>query len=130
VAACGAQARASEERYTLGSTEASLPAERPLVVHVDVDDTLVRSFGSKQIPMQAVIDKVRALANHNDVALYCWSSNGAEYARSVAARFGIAELFSGFMPKPNLVIDDQRTETRNSLLVVHPNELDDDVVAY
>ena len=32
-----------------------------LVVDVDVDDTLLRSFGAKRIPMSAVVDHVRRL---------------------------------------------------------------------
>jgi hypothetical protein len=34
---------------------------RQPVVFIDVDDTLVHSFGSKRIPMPAVIAHVRAL---------------------------------------------------------------------
>lgn len=97
---------------------------RPLVVYVDVDDTLVRSFGSKQIPMTAVVDRVRALAAEGGVVLYCWSSGGGEYARQMAERLGIAELFAGFLPKPNVMLDDVRPELWKDLWVVHPNESD------
>lgn len=77
-----------------------------LIVFVDVDDTLVRSVGTKRIPMPRVIERVRAM--HRDGAtLYLWSTGGAEYARSSAAELGITECFTGFLPKPNLIIDDQ-----------------------
>lgn len=76
------------------------------VVFVDVDDTLVRSIGTKRIPMPRVIEKVRDL--HADGAtLYLWSSGGAEYAKVSAEELGIADCFAGFLPKPTLIIDDQ-----------------------
>ena len=78
----------------------------PLVAYVDVDDTLVRSVGSKRIPMASVLQYVRDL-RQGGATLYCWSSGGAEYARSSAEELGIADCFDGFLPKPNLVIDDQ-----------------------
>ena len=56
---------------------------RQLCIYVDVDDTLVRSAGSKRIPVPAVIQHVAEL--HRDGALlYCWSSGGADYARQSA----------------------------------------------
>jgi hypothetical protein len=76
------------------------------VVYVDVDDTLVRSVGSKRIPMPAVIRYVRDLHRAGSM-LFCWSSGGADYARQSAEEIGIAECFAGFLPKPNLLIDDQ-----------------------
>lgn len=78
----------------------------PLVVYVDVDDTLVRSVGSKRIPMVAVVEHVRALEDGGAV-LYCWSTGGAAYAESTARELGIADCFAGFLPKPNVIIDDQ-----------------------
>lgn len=95
---------------------------RPLVVYVDVDDTLIRSFGSKQIPMPSVVERVRALAREENVLLYCWSSGGAEYAREVATRLGLVGVFEGFLPKPNVLIDDLRMDAWRDLLTVHPNE--------
>lgn len=76
------------------------------IVYVDVDDTLVRWAGPKVIPIPAVIAKVRAL-HASGATLYCWSAAGAENARVVATRIGVAELFVAFLPKPTLMIDDQ-----------------------
>jgi len=53
---------------------------RPVVIFVDVDDTFVRSYGTKRIPMPAVIHHIRSLFDQG-AELYCWSSGGAEYAR-------------------------------------------------
>ena len=82
---------------------------RQRVVFVDVDDTLVRSVGTKRIPMPVVVAHVRKL--HADgAALYLWSSGGGEYARSSAVELGIDDLFIGFLPKPDVYVDDQAVE--------------------
>jgi predicted HAD superfamily phosphohydrolase YqeG len=78
----------------------------PQIVYVDVDDTLVRSVGAKRIPMPRVVDRVRSLHREGAI-LYLWSSGGADYAQESARELGISELFTAFLPKPNLIIDDQ-----------------------
>lgn len=102
---------------------------RNLVLYVDVDDTLVRSFGSKQIPIPNVIRRVRGLATQPGVVAYCWSSGGAEYAREVAAKLGLEDCFAGFLPKPNILIDDLPVGAWRDLLTLHPNVIDDQDVA-
>lgn len=79
--------------------------DRPRIIFVDVDDTLVRSFGAKQIPMSASIEYVRRMhaAGHS---LYCWSRGGGEYARRVTLSLGIDGCFTAFLPKPDVVLDD------------------------
>ncbi len=77
------------------------------IVYVDVDDTLVRSVGTKRIPIPAAIQRVRAL-HAEGAMLYLWSTGGAEYARSSAVELGVERLFVGFLPKPTLIIDDQQ----------------------
>ncbi len=79
------------------------------VIFVDVDDTLVRSVGTKRIPMPHVIAQVRALAAQGQ-SLFLWSSGGAEYARASAVELGIEDCFVGFLPKPDVYIDDQAVE--------------------
>ncbi len=91
----------------------------PLVIYVDVDDTIVRSVGTKRIPIPAVIQHVRALREQG-AALYCWSSGGADYARESATEFGIGDCFVAFLPKPNVVIDDQKIADWRRFLEVHP----------
>ncbi|MGK3982830.1 DUF705 domain-containing protein [Sorangium sp. So ce136] len=92
-----------------------------LVVYVDVDDTLVRSFGSKRIPMSAVVEHVRQLHEQGFV-LYCWSTGGADYAENAARELGIERCFTGFLPKPDILIDDQTPADWRGLVCVHPNE--------
>lgn len=93
-----------------------------LVVFVDVDDTFVRSFGTKRIPISQVVEHVRGLSS-TGALLYCWSSGGAEYARQSAIEFGIEDCFEAFLPKPNVVIDDQLIVDWRQLLEVHPTAI-------
>jgi len=97
------------------------PIDTARIVYVDVDDTFVRTFGSKRIPITPVIDHVRALFE-SGAELYCWSSGGADYARICATEFGIADCFRGFLPKPQVMIDDQLIADWRGLMQVHPNE--------
>jgi hypothetical protein len=92
---------------------------RRLFIYVDVDDTLIRSAGTKRIPIPSVIQHVREL--HADGAiLYCWSSGGADYARASAAEAGIDQCFTAFLPKPHVVIDDQHVIDWPQFLHIHP----------
>lgn len=93
--------------------------DRSLVVYVDVDDTFVRSVGSKRIPITRVIEHVRQLKASGAV-LFCWSSGGADYARQSAKEFGIEHCFQAFLPKPNVMIDDQSVADWRLCLEVHP----------
>jgi phosphoglycolate phosphatase-like HAD superfamily hydrolase len=103
------------------SEAVSGPSTPALVVYVDVDDTLIRSYGSKRMPMPAVVEHVRAL-HREGAQLYCWSSGGAVYARQSAEELGIVECFSAFLPKPDVVLDDQPIEEWRRLVSVHPGE--------
>jgi predicted HAD superfamily phosphohydrolase YqeG len=94
---------------------------RKTVIYVDVDDTLVRTVGTKRIPMSGVVEHVRGL--HADGAqLYCWSSGGAEYAEEVARELKIEACFRAFLPKPDVIIDDQGFESWRYLIQAHPND--------
>jgi cation transport ATPase len=89
------------------------------VVYVDVDDTLIRSVGTKRVPIPSAIERVRSL--HRDGAtLYLWSTGGAEYARKTATELGLVELFAGFLPKPNIIIDDQHVHEWRGLVHERP----------
>ncbi len=78
----------------------------PVVAYIDVDDTLVRSAGTKRIPIPSAIERVRTL-HRGGATLYLWSTGGAAYAQATAKELGIEALFAGFLPKPTLIIDDQ-----------------------
>ena len=91
----------------------------PLIIYVDIDDTLVRSVGTKRIPIPAVIRHVRELKEQG-AELYCWSSGGADYARSSAEELGIADCFCAFLPKPQILLDDQEISAWRNCVVIHP----------
>ncbi len=94
---------------------------RPLVIYVDVDDTFVRSFGSKRIPMTSTLNRIKEL-HAEGAELYCWSSGGSVYARESAAEFGVEDCFTGFLPKPNILIDDVKLAAWHELDELHPNK--------
>jgi hypothetical protein len=76
------------------------------IVFVDVDDTLVRSVGTKRIPIPRVVARIKALYQEGAI-LYLWSCGGADYARESARELGISDYFVAFLPKPTIIIDDQ-----------------------
>ena len=45
----------------------------------DIDDTLVRTFGSKRIPITAMVRHVREWKDAG-VVLHAWSTGGGDYA--------------------------------------------------
>ena len=92
-------------------------AQAPLVVFVDVDETLIRNYGTKRIP--SVIRHVRAL-HRMGAELYCWSSGGAAYARATADECGIGDCFQTFLPKPQVMLDDQDPSEWRRPQCVHP----------
>jgi hypothetical protein len=109
-------------RARLRQPEPPRPTAPSLVAFVDVDDTLVRSVGSKRIPMTGVLDRVRSL-HATGAALYCWSTAGAAYAHQTAIELGIAECFLDFLPKPGLLVDDQLPADWRHTRCLHPNEM-------
>jgi len=93
--------------------------EKSFNIFVDVDDTFVRSYGTKRIPITATINHLKNLKKDGAI-LFCWSSGGADYAQQSAEEFGIANLFTAFLPKPQILIDDQSIQNWKKLLQVHP----------
>jgi hypothetical protein len=96
------------------------------VAYIDVDDTLVRSAGTKRIPMVSVVRHVKALKEEG-WELYCWSSGGGDYAKTAAEELGIADCFVGFLPKPHVMIDDVPPQSWSFLRVIHPAEIQEPI---
>ena len=71
-------------------------------IFVDVDLTLIDEIG-RLLPGAA--EGPRRLKERG-CRLFLWSTGGGDYCREVAGRFGLEELFEGFFPKPNIIIDD------------------------
>ncbi|MBB2488159.1 hypothetical protein H5407_23270 [Mitsuaria sp. WAJ17] len=93
--------------------------KRKLIVYVDVDDTLIRTFGVKRIPIVPAVERVRLLYA-SGAELYCWSSGGSEYAEASAREVGLASCFTAFLPKPNVLIDDQSVGSWRFFIEQHP----------
>lgn len=94
--------------------------KKPFYIYVDVDETFLRNYGTKQMPIPTVIEHIKALKEEGAI-LYCWSSGGAEYAQRSAEKFGIEDCFTAFLPKPNVALDDVPFSQWRNLLEVHPN---------
>ena len=90
------------------------------VIFIDVDDTLMRSFGSKQIPILNTIQYVRDMFRAGNL-LYCWSRGGAQYSRDIATKLGIADCFVGFLPKPDVIVDDRLEQVLDHCEFIHPS---------
>lgn len=69
--------------------------------------------------MTEMIKHVRDLFNAG-VTLYAWSSGGGEYARATSVELGLEDCFQGFLPKPNVIIDDQSVAEWRRLIQIHP----------
>jgi len=95
--------------------------KKPFYIYVDVDETFVRNYGSKRIPIPQVIDHIKSLHEQGAI-MYCWSSGGAEYAEKSAQEFKIDMCFVGYLPKPEVVIDDMEFSQWRNLIQVHPNQ--------
>ncbi|MFK5976614.1 MAG: DUF705 domain-containing protein [Sulfurovum sp.] len=95
--------------------------KKPFYIYIDVDETFVRNYIAKRIAIPSVIEHIKQLKN-DGATLYCWSSGGAEYAKASAKEFGIEECFVGFLPKPQVMIDDMNFSQWRNLLQIHPNE--------
>ncbi|MDX1934861.1 MAG: hypothetical protein SFU56_19865 [Capsulimonadales bacterium] len=92
------------------------------VIYIDVEDTLIRSLGPGRSPMIGTVEYVRAM--HDEGAeLYCWSEDGADFARSVAEELEIADCFRAFLPKPQVIVDDRNISDWRGLFVLHPLSL-------
>lgn len=98
-----------------------------LCIYVDVDETFVRNYGTKRIPIPSVIEHIKELKIQG-ATLYCWSSGGSDYARKSAVEFGIDNCFVGFLPKPQVALDDLQFDEWRNLLEVHPNECDGNTI--
>jgi hypothetical protein len=66
-----------------------------------------------------VVQHVRELKQQG-AELYAWSSGGAAYARQSAEELGIGDCFAAFLPKPQVLLDDQHITEWRRLVQMHP----------
>ena len=81
-------------------------------IFVDVDMTLVDANGSLLEGSSQALRKLKQKGCH----LFLWSTVGVDYARMIAARHGLMDLFEGFVAKPDIVIDDMPSTVLNPLI--------------
>jgi hypothetical protein len=82
-----------------------------LNVCIDVDLTLIDKDGQLLPGAKEGIAKLREAG----CSLTLWSLAGAEYAKSVAAKHGMEDLFDGIAGKPDVAIDDDLESLRPQL---------------
>lgn len=83
-----------------------------MIIYVDIDGTLTEGLISQ-------IKEDKRLGNNQYVL---WSSRGTDYARNVAEKNGITDLFIAIIGKPNCVIDDNGLQWLKFTKVVHPKK--------
>ncbi|TAG00572.1 MAG: DUF705 domain-containing protein [Betaproteobacteria bacterium] len=110
--------------FQSGGCSVEVVVNRPRMIFVDVDDTLIRSVGTKRIPMPSVVARVREL-HEAGALLYLWSSGGAAYAETSAAELGLSNCFAAFLPKPDAYLDDQAVSDWRFCKHVLPSNAED-----
>ncbi|PCJ58809.1 MAG: hydrolase [Planctomycetota bacterium] len=96
------------------------------VIYIDVDNTLITTYLKKRTPINHISDNISDLSKKGHL-LYCWSTGGAIYAKDIAIELGIEKYFEAFLPKPEVMIDDQPINTWKLLKQIKPDQfsLDD-----
>jgi len=97
-------------------------ARPQMIYYIDVDDTLIRTVGNIVIPIIDTVNWAKGVDLTKNI-LYLWSRGGADYAKGIAAKLGISELFTAFLSKPDTLIDDQDIKDWSHLRVHHPSSL-------
>lgn len=89
----------------------------PLFVYVDVDETLIhKTPQGEEVPNPKVLRHIAELCRQG-CHVYCWSTGGEHHAR------GVAGSFKGFLPKPQVFIDDQQAAEWEHFVHVWPDKL-------
>ena len=84
-----------------------------MIIYIDIDDTLIRTIGSKIIPIPDTVNFIKN-CNTNKNEIYLWSRGGAQYCKNIAIKLLLDHKITGYLPKPNLIIDD--TELRSGMI--------------
>ena len=71
---------------------------------------------------EAVVEHLKGL-EHQGCGLFAWSTHGAEAARGYAIEAGIEGLFEAFLPKPNVLLDEEAPDEWPGLTVQGPSAL-------
>jgi hypothetical protein len=74
----------------------------PLNISIDVDGTLLEANELLALNIREDLLKLKGKGHH----LQLWSTGGADYAKKIAAKHNLADLFESFATKPDIAIDD------------------------
>ena len=96
-----------------------LSNDKKTVVFIDVDDP--KLGGTDASDTDALARHVRELHDRG-LVLYCWSSSGADDCRDLAKQLGIVDCFVGFLPKPDVMIDEKHPSEWGNLRWLHRGE--------
>jgi len=88
------------------------------VAYFDIDGT-IRSHD--RVPNVQVL-ALLAYLHERGIRIYLWSAGGEDNCREVAARCGIENLITGFLPKPVISVDDMHYDDY-VFLKLHPADL-------
>ncbi len=92
-----------------------------LCIYVDADGTLIRNQGGRMEPVPELVARIREW-HAEGALLYCWSSQGANYARQIAKTLGLEPCFSTFLCKPHILVDDQALTDWQYFLHRYPSQ--------
>ena len=93
------------------------------IIFIDIDDTLVRTYGLKRIPIGKTIQAIFRFHKEGS-EIYLWSNGGSDYCKKTAKELGIDKCITGFLPKPTLYIDDMPTSDWKFCQHIYPGQID------
>lgn len=94
-------------------------ADKYGVAYFDIDGTILDDDAMPNAKVLALL----AYLHERGVRIYLWSTGGEENCRVAAARCGIENLITAFLPKPVISVDDMRYDDY-VFLKLHPADLD------
>ncbi len=90
-----------------------MPEKDIETIYLDVDGTLIQWPGcvgdGEPWANRTLIARLRAWLDEGDRRLFVWSYGGVAHARKAVEFCGIADIVSGCMGKPTVIIDDDLT---------------------
>ena len=84
--------------FQIGKAD-GLMINRAKWIFVDVDGTLTEGVAERI--------RERVLNIDDDCKFVLWSSRGQDYAKMVAERMGITDMFDNIISKPDYILDDK-----------------------
>ena len=73
-----------------------------ITVFIDIDGTITPDCGHTIFPL--AIETIQELSEKSNI--FIWSAGGFNYCEEIVNKLNLEEFICGFMPKPEIVIDD------------------------